>query len=55
MDRVGEIRFMVSENCMRPIRIGHSLGLNGVCGGVCIQKGTVSSLNLVKSGTVRGI
>lgn len=56
MDRVRKIRFRVFENCMRPTRIGHSLGPSGVCvWGVCIQKDTVNSLNLVKSKGVHSI
>ena len=55
MDRVRETRFRVSENCMRPIRIGHSLELIGARGRGVPLKGTVISLNLLKAGILCSI
>lgn len=51
MDGVRKIRYRASANCMRPKKIGHSLGLS-VEWEICTQKDTIGSSNSVTSVTV---
>ena len=51
MDGVRKIRYRASANCMRPKKIGHSLGLS-VEWEICAQKDTIGSSNSVTSVTV---
>lgn len=51
MDGVRKIRYRASANCMRPKKIGHSLGLN-VEWEIYTEKDTIGSSNSVISVTV---